>query len=119
MLTLLPILPHHIQTLPPPPRRSLTSENGKSTKPYVDDVTQQIQIHKLVERVDVRLQKAMKDPVSFTDPDASELNNIDEQLTDIMLTGEKLCACRKGQRQDWSPQQHLIARTYSYWQQRQ
>jgi hypothetical protein len=37
--------------------------------------------------------------------EASLLNSRDNQITDIMLAGERQCAKKGHQRQHWSPQQ--------------
>ncbi len=73
----------------PNPPRSLTSVNGKS------NVTKQIHLHKLVDRIDILLQKATNASLSFMESDARDLNDIDTQLTETMLSSERLCARHK------------------------
>jgi hypothetical protein len=108
----------HYSDIASHPSRSLTSGNGKSTKLYIDHITKHITDHKLVERTKDLYDKAAMDHSSFTDDDIKELNIIDKQLTEMMLSGEQICARHKANRQDWSPIQRSIARSYSYWKQK-
>jgi hypothetical protein len=50
--------------------------------------------------------------------EAYKLNKIDDQITEIMLSGERICSRKNNQCQSWSPWQRKIARTYSYWRQK-
>jgi hypothetical protein len=90
-------------------------------KIYIDHVTKQIRIHKLLEHTEALYQKITKKGnyyPPFSSEDANELDKIDQILTDIMLSAENLYARRHTYKQEWSPQQHLIARTFSYWKQK-
>ncbi len=42
-------------------------------------------------KVSILADKAQIDPSGFTTEDADTLNRIDSHLTEIMLTGERLC----------------------------
>jgi hypothetical protein len=98
--------------------RSLTSGNLRSVTSYLKYVSEQVSIHKLEEKVYPLAEKAHSNPSGFTLLDAECLNKLDAHLTDIMLTGERLCSNRRNQRQWWSPTQREIGRTYSYWKQK-
>jgi len=49
---------------------------------------------KMIEKIDALLDKAIKNPSDFSPHDATHLNDIDFQLTQIMLTGERKCSNR-------------------------
>jgi hypothetical protein len=48
----------------------------------------------MIEKIDALLDKAIKNPSDFSPHDATHLNDIDFQLTQIMLTGERKCSNR-------------------------
>jgi hypothetical protein len=98
--------------------RLLSSGNNSSVSSYIDYVTTQVTNHKLDKKIYELLQRTIQDPDSFTTDDATLLNSIDCHLTDIMLAGERNSTCRRNQRQSWSPRQHEIAKTFSYWKQK-
>jgi hypothetical protein len=50
--------------------------------------------------------------------DVSELNTIDQQLTEFMISAEKLCAKKHKNRQPWSPKLHNIGKTFADWKQK-
>jgi len=98
--------------------RMLTSGNLWSVNSYIKHVSEQIKGHKLEEKVDSLLERAIHSPTMFSTEDTIALNMIDSHLTDIMLAGEQQCSGRWSQRQFWSPQQREITRTFSYWKQK-
>jgi hypothetical protein len=102
----------------PFPTHQLTTGNIHSVNSYLKYVNQQAIDHKLSERFQ-NLLSIVSDPnLLFTSHEATLLNDLDKQLTDIMLNGEFLCAKKAHSRQPWSPIQRTIARLFSYWKQK-
>jgi hypothetical protein len=66
--------------------------NARSVKSYIEYFQEQIRQHKLVEKTLALLEKATNDPNHFLASEAAELNAIDQQLTSIMLAGERKCS---------------------------
>jgi hypothetical protein len=96
----------------------LTSGNKKSYETYTSSVMEQIKTHKLDEHVQLLLNKAIDNPNSFSMDDVKQLNIIDPQLTDFMLSAEQKYCKHRNQRQFWSPFQRETARAFSYWKQK-
>jgi len=101
-----------------PSPRLLTSGNLRSAEKYTSYVSEQVKAPKMGEMIDALLDKAIQTQSDFSLPDAVQLNNIDSQLTQIMLAGERQCCNRRIQRQFRSPQQSEIAGNFSYWKQK-
>jgi len=101
-----------------PAPRSLTANNEKSVSSYIKYVSDQVKHHKLDYRLSSLLQKAIQSPGTFLNDDHFELNQIDQQLTIVMLNGEKSCSRKQTQRQPRSPKLCSIGRTYAYWKQK-
>lgn len=101
-----------------PAPRLLTSGNLGSTKSYIKYVTEQITIHKLVECMENLFANATSPTHTFSSDNVIHLNKLDSQLTEIMLSAERLCSRRSIQRHLWSPQRGKIARTFLYWKQK-
>ncbi len=59
----------------------------------------------LLERATELQQIAVEGPTAFSSSHLSQLNKIDDQLTDIMLIGECLSTKVHRNRQFWSPDQ--------------
>jgi hypothetical protein len=78
----------------------------------------QVEYHNIIERTNELLHKATMIPPRFGTHEARLLNQLDAQITEIMLSAERDCSRKSINRQPWSPQQRTIARTYSYWQQK-
>lgn len=96
----------------------LTSGNQKSYETYLSSILEQVKIHKLDKRVQHLLDKATQSPDTFSKADVKELNMIDTQLTEFMLSAErKGCKCCN-QWEFWSPLQRETARNFSYWKQK-
>jgi hypothetical protein len=104
-----------ISTVPP---RLLTLGNLKSIRSYIKSVTEQVEHHKLEDKVNSLVEKALQQPEAFILEDAESLNKIDSQLTEIMLSAERTYSQRCIQRQYWSPTQREVVRTFSYWKQK-
>jgi hypothetical protein len=98
--------------------RLLTSGNNSTVSKYIEYVTDQVIHHKLDTKIDQLLSKIHNNPTILSIEDHAELNMIDSMLTDIMLAGERHSSSKRIQRQHWSPKQHMIARTFSYWKQK-
>jgi len=98
--------------------RLLTSGNLKSVRLYIKSVTKQVEHHKLEDKVNSLVEKIIQQPEAFTFEDAENLNKIDSQLTEIMLSAERWCSQQRIQRQYWSPTQREVARNFSYWKQK-
>jgi hypothetical protein len=96
----------------------LTSGNQKSSTTYINYITEQVTNHNLIKHMDSLIQKATSPLYTFLKEDAIKLNKIDSQLTEIMLSTERLCSKHANQRQYWSPQLRSIAKTFSYWKQK-
>jgi hypothetical protein len=43
---------------------------------------------------------------------------LDNKITNILLSGEQLCSKPSKNRNPWSPELVLLARTYTYWRQK-
>jgi hypothetical protein len=56
--------------------------------------------------------------MTLSDTEAKNLNDIDKQFTEILLSGEHLCSRKTIQRQPWSPQLQQMGWTFSYWKQK-
>jgi len=78
------------------PSRILSSRNKKSVDLYIKCVSDQIETYKLLSKIE---EIYSANPSTFASDHASLLNNIDAQLTDIMLAGERLCTKRAQERQ--------------------
>ncbi len=78
----------------------------------------QIGEHKLLDRVQDLYDQVVQDPSSPPIQSSDSLNNLDTQLTEILLAGEKTCMKKLKFRQDWSPTSQKVARQYSYWKQK-
>jgi len=48
-----------------------------------------------------------------------QLNSLDTQITEILLAGKQKCAKKRISKQAWSPESQKVARTCSYWKQKQ
>jgi hypothetical protein len=94
------------------PSRILSIGNKKSVDTYIKFVSEQIENHNLLSKIEEIYSAIDLSPSSLTAAHVSLLNNIDDQLTNIMLAGERLCTKRTQQRQFWSPEQRRIARTF-------
>ncbi len=100
------------------PPRCLTSGNKSSIDKYITYISEQINTHKIPQRIQSLLTKADQPTPSFESVDKHLLNSIYTQVTEILLAGERLCSRKTTQWQPWSPLQREIARTYSYWRQK-
>jgi hypothetical protein len=98
--------------------RMLTSGNKKSVDSYLSYVRKQIGEHKLLDRVQDLYNQVIRNPSSPPIHFSDSLNNLDTQLTEILLAGEKTCMKKLKFRQDWSPTSQKVARQYSYWKQK-
>jgi hypothetical protein len=98
--------------------RLLTSRNLKAVNSYTKFVSDQVNIHKIEDKVNILADKVAQKPNDFSHENAAELDHLDLHLTEIMLSGEQQCSGQRIQRQPWSPIQREIARTYSYWKQK-
>jgi hypothetical protein len=83
--------------------RMLTFGSQKSSKTYINYVTEQVANHNLVQRMDHLIQKATSPLSPFSAEDAIKLNKIDSQLTEIKISAERLCSKHVNQCQYWSP----------------
>ncbi len=83
---------------------------------YIDYVSQQIIDHQIQGWIKELFKCAYDKEWSTQETDT--VNKIDDQITSIMLARERYCSPRKKQHQPWSPQQRVIARTFSYWKQK-
>jgi len=98
--------------------RGLASGHGPSVSPYMKYVNEQIASHNLWKRTVVLHDLAKNNPQDFTNEHIHQLNNIDSQLTVILLAGERLCSKKNSRRQAWSPFLQNTALHYSYWRQK-
>lgn len=98
--------------------RSSTSGNESSVLAYIKYVNEQMTTHKIPERVQQMLDFFLNTPGPLPLKEANQLNTLDEQITEILLSGEWQCAKRGHQCHPWSPQQREIARMFSYWKQK-
>ncbi len=99
-----------------PVPRVLTTENERSVTKYIDYVSQQIINHNIHDQIKDLYKCAADKEWSITETETS--NKLNDQLISIMLVGEQQCSPRKQQCQPWSPQQRVIAITFSYWKQK-
>jgi hypothetical protein len=84
---------------------------------YIKYVTEQIQIHKLQQRLQDIEENLKLNKMNLSDAKVTNLNDIDKQFTEILQSGEQLCSRKTLQHQPWSPQLQQIGRTFSYWKQ--
>jgi hypothetical protein len=96
----------------------LTSGNQKSSTTYINYVTEQVANHNLIQRMDSLIQKVTSPLHHFSKEDAIKLNKIVSQVTDNMLSSERLCSKHANQCQYWSPQLRSIAKAFSCWKQK-
>jgi len=73
------------------PSRNLTSGNKKTVDSYLNYVHAQIEYHKIWQRTMDLLEIADNNPNAFQDPHKNSLNQLDIQVTEILLAGEKQC----------------------------
>ncbi len=99
-----------LSTLTP---RKLTLRNVQAKIAYIKYVSQQMADHHILTRAIALHHKAITN--TFTDEDERELNALDHQVSDIMLTGERLCAKDNKSREPWSPKLLTTGGTLSYW----
>jgi hypothetical protein len=93
--------------------RKLTLRNIQAKIAYIKYLAKQMAEHKILDRAMVLHHKAITN--TFTDTDEVELNALDRQISDIMLTGERLCAKDHKTRNPWSPITLTTGGTLSYW----
>lgn len=103
-------------TLHQQPRRLLTLNNVRAKITYVKYITDAVVQHNLLNRLIDLYKIAMEG--NFNDSHESQLNQIDRQLTDILLCGESKCAKNHRSRHAWSPQLRTAGRTLVYWKQK-
>jgi hypothetical protein len=103
-------------TLHQQPRRLLTLNNVRAKITYVKYITDAVVQHNLLNRLIDLYKIAMEG--NFNDSHESQLNQLDRQLTDILLCGESKCAKNHRSRHAWSPQLRTAGRTLVYWKQK-
>jgi len=74
------------------PPRCLTSGNKSSIDKYITYISEQINTHKIPQRIQSLLTKADQPTPSFESVDKHLLNSIYTQVTEILLAGERLCS---------------------------
>jgi hypothetical protein len=85
------------------PPRSLTSGNKRSVDTYIKYVSEQLDNHNIERRISDLYRSLSEISTIFSTFQRDQLNNIDTQVTEILLAGERQCARKKLHRQPWSP----------------
>jgi hypothetical protein len=68
------------------------SGNEKSVDIYIKYVTEQISRHKLKERIQDIIDDLQPNFINLSIHQTNCLYDVDQQLTDILLSGERLCS---------------------------
>jgi hypothetical protein len=78
--------------LTPIPRLLTSGNNKSSVDSYLSYINEQFNTHKISECTQELYTIAIQDPTSFTRTHRDQLNSIDTQVTQILLSGEKKCS---------------------------
>jgi hypothetical protein len=100
-------------TLHQQPRRILTLNNARAKRSYIQYIIKEVSYHRLLDRITELYDIAMKG--AFTDTHEIQLNRIDQQLTEILLLGERNSAKGQRNRDPWSPKLCEAGRILIYW----
>ncbi len=73
-----------------------------------------MELHRTWERIKILYDKACSN--QFDDNDEIALDQLDSQITDILLQGKKQCAKTQKSRDPWSPALVKAGQTISYWE---
>lgn len=95
--------------------RQLTLKNISSKKKYINYITKEWDNNKLFEKADDLYNTALLNPTQINQEDIMTLDN---KITNVLLSGEQLCSKPSKNRNPWSPELVLLARTYTYWRQK-
>jgi hypothetical protein len=96
-----------------PNPRKLSLRNVQSKIAYIKHISKQLSEHNILEKVNALYQKAVTNKSCAEDE--LELNALDRQVTEILLTGERLCAKDNKARNPWSPTILITGGTLTYW----
>jgi hypothetical protein len=100
-------------TLSTQPRRKLTLKNIQAKLNYISYITNQWKLHNYYVRAQ-KLHQAMLDG-KFNASNLTELQQLDKEVTQTLLTGEDQCATRDIQRNPWTPTLCEAGLQLSYW----
>jgi hypothetical protein len=99
-----------------PKLRKLIVQNIASRTAYEKFIIQQWETHKIEERSQALYYRALKG--TFTAIDFILLNNLDRQITEILLGAEQRCSTKVVDRDKWSPKIKIGGRNILYWRAR-
>ena len=103
-------------TLKLPKLRKLTFKNVAARTTYEEFVLKQWRIHNIAERARALHERAIWHV--FTEADLATLNQLDRQITEILLGAERRCSSRVVERDKWSPRIKTGGRNILYWRAR-
>lgn len=96
-----------------PSRRLLTSANIRARDNYINKVKQDWAANKIHERT-LELYDAISEN-EITHKTLEQLTEIDEEITNILLSAESACTTKHRERNPWSPALVLAGKRYTYW----
>lgn len=96
-----------------PPRQQLTSKNIKARKSYIKFVNDQWKKCNFLDRATTLYNDHINNKTVAKDD--APLQQLDEEITQVLLQGEKQCCKPHINCNPWSPKPALTGKQYTYW----